>query len=63
VPFRLGSELGHAAVLVPVTLQPGRTHELVVTLDEPPSTRAPQVQVQPLTTDQRTVVDVPACRR
>lgn len=61
VAVSAGTEAGHAVFGLEVTLQPGVSRTVRLTLSEPSLTGAATTKVQPLARPQRTHVDVPAC--
>jgi hypothetical protein len=56
-----GTERGHAVFSLDLTINPGQTRVIRLSLDEPVLPGAPQTKVQPLATGQRTALDVPSC--
>ncbi len=62
IGFTAGAEQSHAVFLVGVTLVAGASRTLVFHLAEPATARGPEVDVQPLVRQQKTLQKVPTCR-
>ncbi|OWY81683.1 hypothetical protein B9C99_11900 [Rhodococcus sp. BUPNP1] len=57
----IGNELGHPVFRIQTPIAPGETVEVAFDLEEPTSSGAPRVPIQPLIDTPRVNIDVPVC--